>query len=322
MPDLQVSSFNNSLLSGLLIHSIWRKCVRIITFSPHTCNVRRFLYCTFLTCISPVTGEAKAEESINLVNTSAPIFTRLRLAVINICVWERGRSSKSSANLISPEWEACALHRMKMWVFAAILRVAQEEEAFVVSYLCYSALITLIYHSLVAPLFVPILSERLLFFFVYQFTNDYTQQCYINHSHTFQQNSPHWPGQSPRFGRYLPHCGDNRNPRNYSPAVDHMHTPTCQRNKTTQKEHFSSQSIEYHFSVMSRGHVIFFSSLWGFWTQNKSFTPGLQKSINAHSQKKKPLKSSNFAWKSQIWTVSKQKEGSLKRSLASNAVRI
>lgn len=38
----------------------------------------------FLARVSSVAGQAKAEEGINLVNTSASIFTWLRLAVIDI----------------------------------------------------------------------------------------------------------------------------------------------------------------------------------------------------------------------------------------------
>lgn len=38
----------------------------------------------FFTHVSPVTGQAEAEERVNLVNASASVFARLGLAVINI----------------------------------------------------------------------------------------------------------------------------------------------------------------------------------------------------------------------------------------------
>lgn len=47
---------------------------------------------TFLTCVSSVAWQAEAEEWINLVNASSSIFTRLGLAVVDVCV--EGRKKK------------------------------------------------------------------------------------------------------------------------------------------------------------------------------------------------------------------------------------
>lgn len=47
------------------------------------------LILTFLTRVSSIAGQTKAEEWINLVDASASIFTWLGLAVINIC--EKGK---------------------------------------------------------------------------------------------------------------------------------------------------------------------------------------------------------------------------------------
>lgn len=68
---LQNNSFHTAQ-SNLLFNHV---CVCVCVHQP----------LTFLTHVSSVAGQAKAEEGINLVDASASICTRLGLAVVNVC---------------------------------------------------------------------------------------------------------------------------------------------------------------------------------------------------------------------------------------------
>lgn len=46
---------------------------------------------TFLACVSSIAGQAEAEEWVNLVDASASVLARLRLAVVNVCRRETER---------------------------------------------------------------------------------------------------------------------------------------------------------------------------------------------------------------------------------------
>lgn len=56
---------------------------------------------TFLACVSPVAGQAEAEEWINLVDAGASIFTWLRLTVIDI--FREGEKWEKITDMSIPE---------------------------------------------------------------------------------------------------------------------------------------------------------------------------------------------------------------------------
>lgn len=61
----------------------------LLVIHVYVCSI---LTLTFLACVSSITGQAKAEEWINLVDASASIFTWLWLAVIDVCEEEKKRA--------------------------------------------------------------------------------------------------------------------------------------------------------------------------------------------------------------------------------------
>lgn len=99
----------------------------------YVCSV---LTLTFLAHVSSVTGQAKAEEWINLVNASASIFTWLWLAVIYVCEGGKKKNSKSRLveglirvqikRMYSAE-EMLFITGEKLWPSAAIQTLTRTE---------------------------------------------------------------------------------------------------------------------------------------------------------------------------------------------------